>query len=106
MKITTAIDRGRRLESEVLNVLEKQKGISFKNPGLLVCAGFPVFAASPDGLTPSHVIEVKCPSKTATVKYYVSKTGEVSKKVYGTMQLQMFLSGRQVGWLYVADPSF
>lgn len=48
----------------------------------------PLFDASPDGLTETHVVEVKCPLLEKTVLNYITTGGELCNKPCAPFQLQ------------------
>lgn len=105
-KLTTpAIERGINLEHKVLQVLKTGKKMQIPKCGLFTRPEFPIFGASPDGITSTHVIEIKCPSKDKTYMNYI-KDGQVTKKYYAQIQLQMLLARRQKGYFVVASPQF
>lgn len=78
----------------------------FKRCGLLLSADQPVFGASSDGISSTHVLEIKCPLTAKTKQNYINAKGDIVLKVKSQMQLQMAFSGRQMGFLWVADPDF
>lgn len=98
--------RGLQLEDKVLKQLEKETGQKFKKSGFLVNEKYPFFGASPDGLSDTHAVEIKCPAKATTVTKYISSEGKVNDKFFAQLQTQMFLSRRKKGFFCVADPGF
>lgn len=102
---TDAMKRGKVLEEIVRKEVEIKKQISIKPSGLYLSASCPFFGASPDGVTETHVIEIKCPSKSATVsKYY--KDGSLGKQYLAQIQTQMLLTGKEKGFFCVAHADF
>ena len=72
----------------------------------MLSADHPVFGASPDGISSTHVLEIKCPVSAKTKLNYINAKGEIVEKVKSQIQLQMAFSGRRMGILCVADPDF
>lgn len=102
---TEAMIRGKVVEESVRKEVEIKKNISIKPSGLYLSASYPFFGASPDGVTESHVIEIKCPSKDATVsKYYVD--GLLGKKYLAQIQTQMLLTGKDKGFFCITHADF
>ncbi|KAJ8916478.1 hypothetical protein NQ315_014698, partial [Exocentrus adspersus] len=91
---TEAIKRGKMLEAEVLKVVAATKKIKINKAGLFLNPAYPIFGASPDGITDNYVIEIKCPFKEKTVENYIS------------VQLQMLFINKKKGLFCVASPSF
>lgn len=102
---TEAMSRGKRLESQVLKCVEKLRKIKIKNSGILIHKDFPIFGASPDGVSSDFVIEIKCPSKVETIENYV-KNNIINKKFYFQLQLSMFFLNKKKGLFCVASPTF
>lgn len=74
--------------------------------GIFLSKHYPIYGASPDGLTDTHVVEVKCPLKEKTVSHYISADGKICNKPYAQIQLQMLMTGRTKGYFCVASPDF
>lgn len=55
------MERGKRLESEVLCTLQKKTGLECYKSGLLLSSLFPVLGASPDAVGDDFIVEIKCP---------------------------------------------
>lgn len=53
-----AIKRGCTLEPEVLKEIAKTKNWKIKTSGLILNKNYPIFGASPDGITDQRVIEI------------------------------------------------
>ncbi|XP_060802690.1 uncharacterized protein LOC132902277 [Amyelois transitella] len=66
-----AMSRGKILEKKVLKVVSKKEKIEIEEAGLLLNAEYPIFGATPDGLTENYTIEVKYPSTEAAILSYV-----------------------------------
>ncbi|KAJ8720543.1 hypothetical protein PYW08_006008 [Mythimna loreyi] len=81
-----AMDRGKKLEKEVLKVVSGKEKIKIKEAGLLLNADYPIFGATPDGLTENYIVEVKCPSTGATIPSYV-KENKITPKFWAQVQL-------------------
>ena len=102
---SAAMRRGKDVEIGVKEVLKK-KGIKVNDCGLFLTRDYPIFGASPDGVNETHIIEIKCPSKTSTMKDYIDNRGEVTPKCMAQMQLQMFICKKKKGLFVVAEPNF
>lgn len=85
---TRATSRGKELEPEVIKEVEKIKKIKIKKVGLLLCSEYPVFGASPDGISEDYCVEIKCPFKDKSVDRYI-KDNVIAKKYYFQLQMQM-----------------
>lgn len=102
---TEAILRGKRLEPLVLKEVAKQKKLSIRQAGIYLKKERPIFGASPDGITSDYVIEIKCPAKDRSVERYISK-GQIMKKFWCQIQMQMLFANKNKGLFCVASPSF
>ncbi|KAL1454601.1 hypothetical protein WDU94_010817 [Cyamophila willieti] len=87
IKSNKAMERGSRLEKEIFNVLRK-KFPTLKKCGLFLHKEYPLFGASPDGITENAVFEIKCPSSLSTVTNYL-KDGRINIKYQLQIQMQM-----------------
>lgn len=67
--------RGRKLE-EVLKGVEKKLNVKFKRVGLQLKPRYPIFGASPDGITEDYVVEIKCPQSEKNICNYLKKTSK------------------------------
>lgn len=103
--VTEPIRRGLLLEDKVLKEVEQIRKLKINRCGLLLDKNFPLFGASPDGLTDDFCIEVKCPYSEKTIKNYISDD-IVNQKYLAQMQLQMLFSKRTRGLFCVAAPNF
>ncbi|KAK4882331.1 hypothetical protein RN001_005650 [Aquatica leii] len=78
---------------------------SIIDSGLCLLPSYPVFGASPDGITSEYVIEVKCPSSEKILRNYI-KNGDPTEKFKAQLHLQMLCTNKQKGLFCVADPNF
>ncbi|KAJ8685214.1 hypothetical protein QAD02_021007 [Eretmocerus hayati] len=105
-----AMERGRRLESQVRYEVQKllienwNEG-KVRTSGLILSRNFPALGASPDGLTETAVVEIKCPSKEKTIANYHDGKN-IKNKYKAQIQLQMIFSGRRIGFFCIAAPDF
>jgi len=67
---TIHMERGRRLEKEVISIVSKQVGENLKNSGFIILRNYPILGASPDALGSDFIVEVKCPSSEKTFTTY------------------------------------
>lgn len=104
-KGTEASKRGQKLEPQVIAEVAKARNIKIISSGLLLNPGFPIFGASPDGISDNYVVEVKCPSKEETVRQYIENE-KLKPKYYAQIQIQMFFANKQKGLFCVASPHF
>ena len=79
--------------------------MQFERCGLFLSSDYPMFGASPDGIFSTHVLEIKCPLTAKTELNYIDSNGR-TEKVKSQIQLQMVFTGREMGFLCVADPDF
>ena len=106
VKDTAALMRGRRLEPQVLRVAEQELG-PITSSGILLQPQYPIFGASPDGVTrDGAIVEVKCPTTSATKRAFISDDGVAGTKVYAQLQLTMRMAGTACSYLCVAAPDF
>lgn len=97
--------RGIELEQKIINCAEKKLLINIQKCGIFLSPKFPIFGASPDGISGNCIIEVKCPSSLKHRENYI-KNGVIAKKYLDQMMLQMKLCERKEGVFCVADPEF
>ncbi|CAG9765747.1 unnamed protein product [Ceutorhynchus assimilis] len=102
---TEAMSRGKQLELQVLQCVEKMRDIEIKNSGILIHKEFSIFRASPDGISSDFVIEIKSPSREKNIENYV-KHDIINKKFYFQLQLNMFFSNKKKDLFCVAFPTF
>lgn len=102
---TNAVVRGKVLETEVLKEVSKQRKLIIEKAGLYLKKEYPIFGASPDGITDEYILEVKCPSKEKTVDRYIQQ-GKINIKFICQMQMQMLFANKRKGLFCVASPTF
>ena len=100
-----AVERGKNLEQAVLSEVQKMFKTQIKKCGLILSEEYPIFGASPDGITNDAVYEVKCPFNEKNIKNYYDG-GKINNKVRAQLQLQMFLAKKNIGYLCIASPNF
>ncbi|KAI5722091.1 hypothetical protein M8J76_003597 [Diaphorina citri] len=104
IKSTAAMERGCELEESVFDML-KPKFPTLKKSGIHLNEKYPLFGASPDGITDEAVFEIKYPSSKKTEGNYL-RNGKIGNQYLLQLQLQMGMSRRSKGYFVVADPSF
>lgn len=82
-----------------------KQNIKIKESGLILNKCFPLFGASPDGISDDFVVEIKCPISQKTMKNYI-KDGEVTKKYMAQIQLQMLFAEKKKGLFCIAHEDF
>lgn len=88
---TPAMARGKALEDAVLKeLIAKEKLTTARTCGMYLNKEHSIFGASPDAITNTHVIEIKCPYKASTIKNYLDGQGAIAAKPLMQIQLQMF----------------
>ncbi|KAL1493914.1 hypothetical protein ABEB36_009594 [Hypothenemus hampei] len=100
-----AVKRGKCLEKEVIEIVKQKRSLKINKSGLYLRKDFPIFGASPDGISDEYVIDMKCPSKEATVKNYLHN-GIVAKKYFYQLQMQMMFANKNKGLFCVALSNF
>jgi hypothetical protein len=100
---TKQIQRGRKLEAEVLKVVEDKLCTNIKKSGFVLING--LLGASPDGVAEAFVVEVKCPTTKKAVSTYI-KDGKIQNKFKTQIQCQMLACGKKKALFCVADPCF
>ena len=102
-----SMKRGKELEEDVVEQAAKQLKVEKpRKAGLSLYASCPYFGASPDAITDEACFEVKCPSKTSTMKNYKNDDGIPTSKVKAQINLQMYMSGRRKAYLCIVPPDF
>lgn len=93
-----ATDWGNAHEDDAIAELERQAGIFVAKAEFIQSADYEWLGASPDGLTDSHSIEVKCP--------YNKKIFKLSERqdYYAQVQTQMYCSGKDKAYFAVWTP--
>ncbi|CAG4969483.1 unnamed protein product [Colias eurytheme] len=69
------MQRGKDLEKEVRQMVSKKLGKKINNAGLIISRKRPMLAASPDGICPDGIVEVKCPKSRKTYANYIKNGG-------------------------------
>ncbi|KAI5719675.1 hypothetical protein M8J76_000484 [Diaphorina citri] len=106
-KPTAAMIRGSTLEKDILKTCQNYYDIETEEVGLVIKAEYPIFGASPDGISSNHIWEVKAPgSEKAFKSYFTEGLEKPAPKYNAQMQLQMFLLGKEHGIYAVAKPDF
>lgn len=100
-----AMQRGKKLEKEILIEVGKITRLPFKDCGLVLLPSFPVLGASPDAIGNDFIIEVKCPSSLKAFDHFLPN-GKINKKCKAQINMQMFATGKRRGLFCVADPNF
>lgn len=106
LKETSAMARGKRLESEVLKCLEKTVGVKFQLIGLKLTSDHPILGASPDAICEEYVVEIKCPMFDRTVSNYLTKDKKITARYMAQVQLQMHIFNKKKCLFCVTDPNF
>ena len=106
---TTPIKRGKELECYVLAVFardsKKQNGEDVTKWRLILKNDYPIFGASPDGITKTALIEIKCSSKEKTVSRFYSD-GKITNKYKAQLHVQMLFAKKSVNYFIIANPHF
>lgn len=100
-----AMQRGKKLEKDVLIEVAKITGLPFKDCGLVLLPSFPILGASPDAIRDYFIVEVKCPSSSKTFDQFLPH-GKINKKCKAQINMQMFATGKKRGLFCIADPKF
>ncbi|KAG5309968.1 SETMR methyltransferase, partial [Pseudoatta argentina] len=74
-----AMQRGKKLEKEVLIEIGKITRLLFKDCGLVLLPSFPVLGALPNAIGDDIIVEVKCPSSTKTFDNFLPN-GKINEK--------------------------
>lgn len=99
-----AMKKGSNLEHQVFQLI-KTKFTNIKKCGLFLNQQYPLFGASPDGIGPDFVLEIKCPTSDKTFKKYV-ENDRIQQSYLLQIQLQMAICGKKKGYFVVAHPGF
>lgn len=91
-----AMQRGKKLEKEILIEVGKITRLPFKDCGLVLLPSFPVLGASPDAIGNDFIIEVKCPSSLKAFDHFLPN-GKINKKCKAQINMQMFATGKRRG---------
>ena len=106
LRETSAIQRGRELESLVLRAVEDNRKTKFHRSGIVLNPSFPVFGASPDAINDTFVVEIKCPFTAKTESTYITSKGKIAPRYLAQVQLQMHLCDKKFGLFCVASYDF
>ncbi|XP_072162146.1 uncharacterized protein [Bemisia tabaci] len=104
-KGTKAMSDGLDLEPLVRKKVQRELNTKIKEAGMFMRSKYSIFGASPDGITETHVFEIKCPASASTFQTYF-RDGAPEKEYMAQMQLQMLLTGRRKGYFCVAAHDF
>lgn len=74
-----ATKRVQVLESEIFEQLKRQF-YNIKQCGVVIRPDMTIFAASPDGISDSHIFEIKCPSKKNRYKLHRKRLHQTKSK--------------------------
>lgn len=99
------MERGRRLEQNVLSIVSEQMRQKLRNSGFIILLDYPIICASPDALGSNFIVEIKCPSSQKTFTTYLNN-GEINLKYKIQMYLQMLAAGVTKSLFCVANPAF
>nr|CAI5821548.1 unnamed protein product [Callosobruchus analis] len=102
---TQPVERGKLLEPSVVQEVSRQRSINIRTASLFMKKEYPIFGASPDGISDEVVIEIKCPAGKKAIPRYVVNY-EVQKKFWYQIQAQMFFCNKPKGLFCVASPDF
>lgn len=105
IRATKAMERGLKIEEDVIHVVEGKLAMKFERSGIHLMQNNPLIGASPDGINSDYVLEIKSPANAKTFKKYLSD-GVPAAKYYAQVQLQMHVTGRKKGLFCIADPDF
>ncbi|KAF4530726.1 hypothetical protein B566_EDAN013304 [Ephemera danica] len=100
------LQRGRDLESDIIHEVEKIVGEKVLKTGLHLNENYPLFGATPDGITENFIVEVKAPFYTKTFENYITQAGEPTLKYHLQTQLQLLLCNKPFGYFCVANADF
>nr|XP_018903521.1 PREDICTED: uncharacterized protein LOC109034699 [Bemisia tabaci] len=107
---TEAMKRGKDLEPLVRKAFQNHIKTPISCSGFVMSGKHPVFGASPDGLTRTHIVEIKCPVKMETFNKYFkdvnSSEPEPAPIRVAQMDWQMKMCGKRKGYFVVAYPNF
>lgn len=95
--------RGHLLESDAIRLYEMISKEKVQTCGYVLNNKYPTALYSPDGLTDTHVIEVKCFSKKEHLKIY---NGELPLKILAQIYFGMLICERKAGKLLIYNPDF
>lgn len=93
--------RGHILEDEAIELYETIKRTAISRIGFVTNDLYPSCLYSPDGLTPTLVIEVKCFNPAAHMKI---AGGEIPMKILAQIHFGMLICERQAAQLIIYNP--
>ncbi|XP_030754105.1 uncharacterized protein LOC115880915, partial [Sitophilus oryzae] len=106
LKDTAAMVRGKRLEGEVLKLVQKQTKQKIRLCGLVLVPKQPFIGAIPDGVSEDFLVEIKCPTSEKTYKRYVTSNLDITAKYLAQVQLQMYCLKKNKYLFVVAKEDF
>ncbi|XP_058057113.1 uncharacterized protein LOC131208391 [Anopheles bellator] len=86
--------------------LEEYTKTTYENPRIKMNANYPIIFDIPDGISQSHVVEIKCPRSEEHSKKYLTEDGSINEKYYMEMQIHMLMYGKTAGVICVAHENF
>lgn len=100
-----ATERGHLLEDEAIEMYEAIKNETVQHYGFVTNDAYPDAGYSPDGLTDSHVIEVKCFSEKNHLEIWRADSWlAIPKKILAQIQFGILITERQGGRLVIYNP--
>lgn len=97
--------RGHLLESEAIELYEQISGQTVQTCGFVTNDAYPNALYSPDGLTDSHVIEVKCFSEAPHLAIYKAEDWmSVPVKILAQIYFGMMICEKQAARLIIYNP--
>lgn len=93
--------RGHLLESEAIELYEQITKSTVQHCGFVTNDSFPDCLFSPDGLTDTHIIEVKCFGETPHMAIY---NGTIPMKILAQIHFGMMICEKQGGKLVIYNP--
>lgn len=94
--------RGHILEDEAIELYQKIKNIDVLRPGFVTNTKYPKAGYSPDGLTDSLVIEVKCFAEKKHMQLY---NGDIPLEVLAQVYFGMLICEKPAAHLVIYNPS-
>lgn len=90
----------------ILAEISKCYKTNIQQCGLLLDLAYPVFCATPDGLSDDLVVEIKMPATQVEYEKYLVNNETIPPKYFAQLQAQMFLASRQKALYCVVAPDF
>ena len=104
IKDNEAMARGRNLEKRVLAELIRHfQHLKFRDAGLFLSLGYPICEESPDALGADFFVEIKRLNPEIN---YINSSNKIAKWYKAQIELQIFMTGRKIGYYCVAKPDF